>query len=115
MKILAKEVVGKNAISMQSGSNLYEVMSKELLSGKVVEIDFAGVDLFASPFFNASVGLLLRDLTVDELKSRLKIVNLSDVGRHLLNHVITNAIQYYDSKTKTADALETIKTNKDDQ
>lgn len=114
MKILARDIVGKNAISMQSGKNLYEVISKDLLSGKEVEIDFSGVELFASPFFNASVGLLLKDITVSEMKERLKIVNLTDIGRHLLNHVISNAVKYYDSQTSTAKALESIKTEKDD-
>ncbi|MGJ0514456.1 MAG: STAS-like domain-containing protein [Methylomicrobium sp.] len=106
MKIIAKDVVGKNAISMQSGQNLYERISKPLISGNEVEIDFLGVELFASPFFNASIGYLIKDINVTDLKQRLKITNLSEVGRQLLNHVISNAIKYYEKKDKAEDNMQ---------
>lgn len=114
MRVIAKEIVGENAISMQSGKNLYEKISRELISGGSVEIDFSGVKIFASPFFNASIGLLLKDINIDELQKRLSIINLSAVDRHLLNHVIANAIEYYKVETKIAETLEDIGKNKDD-
>ena len=96
MKLVAKDFVGENAISMQSGKILYDKVSETLLVEKSeVSIDFDGVVLFASPFFNASIGLLLKDISIDELQMLLKIENLSQVGRQLLNHVIENAIDYY--------------------
>lgn len=102
-------IVGENAISMQSGTNLYEQMYGFLKSGEKIELDFASVQLFASPFFNASIGLLLKDFDVDVLQSQLKIVNLDKVGLQLLNHVITNAIKYYDKDSKIADAIKSTK------
>lgn len=115
MKILAKEIVGENAISMQSGRNLYDRFSGTLLNGEDVELDFEGVNLFASPFFNASVGLLLKDIDVKTLQEKLKIVNLSNVGKQLLNHVIANAIKYYDKESKTAEALNNIDKDPENQ
>ncbi len=100
MKIIAKNIIGKNTISMQSGQNLYEKISNPLISGEEVEIDFLDVELFASPFFNASIGYLIKDIKVTDLQQRLKIINLSKVGRQLLNHVISNAIKYYDTENK---------------
>lgn len=96
------DVVGKNAISMQSGEKLYGQIISLMEGGESVELSFKNVTLYASPFFNASIGLLLKDIDVDELMRRLKVVDISDVGRDLLNHVVENAIAYYgDSESVT--------------
>ncbi len=110
-KLSAIDIVGKNAISMQSGSNLYEKISPTLLSGQNVELDFDGVELFASPFFNASIGLLLKDIQVTDLQQRLQVIHISDVGRQLLNHVISNAIKFYAANSKSGGPIQA--SNKD--
>lgn len=96
MKLIARELVGVNAISMQSGKNLYDKISTPIISNNDVELDFDGIEVFASPFFNASIGLLLKDVEIGSLLKHLKIINLNPVGRNLLNHVISNAIKYYE-------------------
>lgn len=102
--IHVSDIVGVNAISMQSGSRLYEAISPEILASKSVELDFEGVELFASPFFNSSIGLLLKDVEITVLQDTLKIKNLSTVGHQLLNHVINNAIKFYASDSKKISA-----------
>jgi hypothetical protein len=114
MKIIAKNILGKNAISMQSGQNLYEKISIPLISGEEVEIDFQDVELFASPFFNASIGYLIKDIKVTDLQQRLKITNLSAVGRQLLNHVIANAIKYYEKTNKAEENMQIFIKNAED-
>ncbi|CAK3063611.1 MULTISPECIES: STAS-like domain-containing protein [Vibrio] len=99
------DLVGKNAISMQSGTKLNNAISSALIEGQIVEIDFSGVSLFASPFFNASVGVLLKDMTIEQLMERMKIVNCNDIGLSLLNTVIQNAIHYYSGESKVTDTL----------
>lgn len=113
MKLIAKEIVGEHAISMQSGQILYSNLQESFGKDKKVQIDFEGVKFFASPFFNASIGYLLKDMDVAQLKDRVEIINLSDVGRSLLNLVIANAINFYKNKgesnlsiiTKNADEI----------
>ncbi|EHD0100673.1 STAS-like domain-containing protein [Vibrio vulnificus] len=105
-KIKVFDLVGKNAISMQSGTKLHDAIAHELLSGGKVEIDFTGVSLFASPFFNASVGVLLKDLSIEELMDRMKIINCSEVGLGLLNTVIQNALNYYSGARQITDTLD---------
>jgi hypothetical protein len=114
-KLSAIDIVGKNAISMQSGSNLYEHIAPTLLSGQNVELDFDGVELFASPFFNASIGLLLKDIQVTDLQERLNISNISDVGRQLLNHVISNAIRFYETSSKSGKPIQASNKDGEDQ
>lgn len=88
-------IVGANAISIQSGTNLYDKIHADIFSGQEVCLDFSEVELFASPFFNASIGRLLKDVELTDLLKRLKINNISQVGRQLLNHVVANALTFY--------------------
>jgi hypothetical protein len=100
------ELTGRNAISMQNGERLYNSLRSELISNDSIDVDFKGVELFASPFFNASIGLLLKDISIEILQQKLSIINLSDVGKDLLNHVIANAIAFYGDSEKISKAID---------
>ncbi|XLX41864.1 STAS-like domain-containing protein [Ectopseudomonas mendocina] len=100
------ELTGKNAISMQNGEKLYAALHKKLESGESIIVNFEGVALFASPFFNASIGLLLKDIPIENLQKQLSIINLSDVGRDLLNHVISNALIFHKNTDKVSNAID---------
>lgn len=89
------ELVGENAVSMDSGRAVYDRIHDPIKRGESVTLDFEGVEIFATPFFNASIGLLLGDVELPQLLERLKIQNISEVGRQLLNHVIANALTFY--------------------
>ncbi|MDP2227245.1 MAG: STAS-like domain-containing protein [Moraxellaceae bacterium] len=97
-RINVLQVVGKNAVSMQSGSILHESIVSALKEGGSVELDFNGIEIFASPFFNASIGLLLKDIDIDQLQEKIKLVNISDLGKGLLNQVVDNALVFYGKK-----------------
>ncbi len=107
------DIVGKNAISLQSGTKLYKEISPILLQKNNLVVDFENVTLFASPFFNASIGLLLKNLTIEELQQYMKPINLSDVGKELLNLVLANAIDFYSNDKKISDALDNSSANLD--
>jgi hypothetical protein len=64
-----------------------------------VQLDFDGVKVFASPFFNGAVGQLLKDLDWNEVDRLLEFINLSDFGRKLVDRVKQNAKQYYTNPT----------------
>lgn len=93
------ELSGKNAVSIQGGNKLHAHIRANVLDGDGVNLDFEGVEIFASPYFNASIGVFLKELTIDELLAKLKIENIEDNGRELLNHVIDNAIRFYSTQS----------------
>jgi hypothetical protein len=105
-KVNVFELVGKNAISMQSGKKINEIISPVLLKGETVELNFEGVSLYASPFFNASIGLLLKDIAIEDLRKSIKFININDIGRSLLNNVVQNAINFYSGNRNVSDALD---------
>lgn len=89
------DLIGKNAISMQTGDKIYTILRDKVENGEQVTLDFENVTLFASPFFNSAIGRLLKDKEISELQKQLKFDNIDDVGRDLLNLVISNAINHY--------------------
>lgn len=98
MKVKVFEIVGKYAVSMEKGSVLLARVNKVLETNSSIELDFAGVEVCATPFFNASISCLLSSRSITELQSVLSVVNITDVHRQLLNTSIANAIEYYKNK-----------------
>lgn len=95
MYIKVEELVGKNAMTLDDGETIYARIHDPLIQGESVELDFDGVEVFASPFFNAGIGRLLGDLTPETLNTRLKLGHLSSFGDRVLRRVIENAKDYY--------------------
>ena len=95
MKIEIRKLVSENAITLDDGVTVYELIHPELVAGHDVELDFSGVNVFASPFFNAGIGRLLADVTPSNLNCLLKISHISGVGDRILRRVVDNAKEYY--------------------
>ena len=108
--ISVRDFVGVNAISMNSGNKLKEIILREWNSSEKIALDFSGVEVFASPFFNASIGALLKDRDINELQGKLVFQSMSEHGKRLLNLVIANAIRFYsDEKNRTDQGLDEIR------
>jgi hypothetical protein len=95
MKLNIPGIVGQNCMTPEQGQDVYDRIHQHLLDGQPVELDFDGVDIFASPFFNYAVGQLLKDISPSELNRLLSISNLNPVGLSVLQRVIENSKQYY--------------------
>jgi hypothetical protein len=67
MKIKIRQYLGENCMTLKQGQSLYDTIYPQIRSGETVELDFIGVRIFASPFFNYAIGQLLRYLTADRL------------------------------------------------
>ncbi|ESK57211.1 STAS-like domain-containing protein [Acinetobacter tjernbergiae] len=92
------DLTGRNAISMQKGDKIYQILIENIMEKQKTILDFKDVSLFASPFFNAAIGHLLKDITIDELLIYMEPTNLNDTGKELLNLVISNALSFYSEK-----------------
>lgn len=91
------EITGENAVTQEDGQKLYEIIRQGLSSSQEMRLDFEGVKIFASPFFNAGVGQLLKDFGPDDLNRLLRFENLSSVGQEVLRRVIENSKRYFSS------------------
>lgn len=97
MKMEILPITGENCITIEDGQTVYDKIYPQLKAGHDVELDFTGVKVFASPFFNAAVGQLLKDMDSPELK-RLKLIGMPAFAIETLRKVIDNSRQYYSSK-----------------
>ncbi len=98
MKLEIHNLVGKNCMTREDGQKVYDLIYPRLLEGESVELDFDGVVIFASPFFNVAIGQLLRDIDSDTLNKLLKPSHLSPLGLRILKRVIKNSKWYYSSE-----------------
>lgn len=95
------KIVGENCITMEDGQKVYNLMFPELQAGNSVELDFSGVKVFVSLFFNYAIGRLLQDFSVDDMNRLVKISNIKPQGEETLKKVIVNAKRYYSLEEKT--------------
>jgi STAS-like domain of unknown function (DUF4325) len=97
--IFIKDLIGENCITIDDGQQLYDSIHSKLLVGEHVELDFNGVEICASPFFNFGIGQLLKDLSGDRLNQLLTVSHLHRSGLKALKVVIDNSKQYYSSES----------------
>lgn len=97
MKFSVRRLVGENCITSDDGVRIYEQIHPELLADREVYLDFAGTQVFASPFFNAAIGRLFEDITSEKLNRRLHLDNLAPNGRSVLARVVDNSKRFYGS------------------
>jgi hypothetical protein len=107
MKCEIKSLVGENCITLEDGQKVYDQIYLELKAGRPVELDFTGTEVFASPFFNAAIGRLLKDIEADDLNKLLTVSHLTSAGMEVLKRVIENSKEYY-SDAETRKALDDI-------
>ncbi|MBH8562770.1 STAS-like domain-containing protein [Nostoc sp. CENA67] len=100
-------IVGEYAITAESGQNVYDQIHPVLLAGNSVELDFTGVKVFASLFFNFAIGQLLKDIPADKLNQQVEFIGISSDGWNVLERVITNAKHYY-SDERFRNAVDTV-------
>lgn len=107
MKYDIHTIVGKNGMTSQDGQKVYDAIYPKLKAGHQIELDFSGVEIFASPFFNFAIGQLLKDIETDTLNQLLKVSHLNPVGINILKRVIENSKEYY-SSPKIRKAIEEV-------
>ncbi len=82
---------------------------RSVTAGSTVELNFKGVQVFASPFFNAAIGQLLRDISTAKLNDLLKVVDLPPNGVDTLKRVIENSREFYTSGENRKAVTEALK------
>jgi hypothetical protein len=95
MSIKVFDLSGEYAITTEDGEKLFAHLADPIRESQPIELDFANVRVFASPFFNAAVGRLLKERSARDLLSLVHITNLNSVGETVLARVIENSEQYY--------------------
>lgn len=82
-KLSIKQISGVQCGTDREGTRLYETLSPLLAAGQQIDLDFSGVELASSSFFNASLGVAFsrfggafvrKHVTFSNLKPRIQFV-----------------------------------------
>lgn len=74
MRCDIKDLIGENCITLDNGQRVYDQIHPELVAGRSVEVDFTGVSVFASPFFNAAFGRFSSMMMHSEFLTRAAVL-----------------------------------------
>jgi hypothetical protein len=107
-KLSVQEIVGPICITLEDGGAIYKKLRPEVMQKHQIDVDFDGVMILASPFLNAAIGQLLKEISSAELHQLLTFSNLSDADRIVLDQVIENAEMYYHADQDEQAALDAI-------
>jgi len=107
MRYKIYDITQEYATDADSGQQLYDLIHPQLIADNLVELDFTGVTIYASAFFNFAIGQLLKDISPDKLNTLLKIPELDPDAHSILKRVIDNAKRYY-SDPQYQNAVDTV-------
>ena len=110
MRIEVLDLIGEDCITMEDGQKVYDIVFPALKQNQKIELNFSGVEVFSSPFFNVAIGRLLKDFNRDSLNGLLSFKEITPEGLALLKLVIKNSTQYY-SDEQYRKAHDTILSN----
>jgi len=105
-KMKISDLVGEHCVTSEDGQKVYNQIVPMLKANKKICLDFDGVNVFASPFFNFAVGQLLKDFSSDKLNDLLTVKNLKTDGFSVWKRVVQNAKEYYQNP-KAKEAFDT--------
>jgi STAS-like domain of unknown function (DUF4325) len=98
MKIKVAKITGEYCCFGEDGQKLYQLIKPHLLAGQTVKLDFKGVKVYSSNYFNYAIGQLFGDVSVDDFQELVTFTNISVVGLNVVNVVLMSAVEYYAKK-----------------
>ncbi|MCD8338250.1 MAG: STAS-like domain-containing protein [Lachnospiraceae bacterium] len=97
----------KEAASSSKGEILKNYIEKCLKNNVEVAVDFSGITMFASPFFNSSFASLALTYGFDVI-SGIELINISDTGQDTFDSSMENARMLSENSSYTARINEII-------
>ena len=98
-KVIKINSITRMAMTEDAGLLLRKEMLEAIQQDESVVLDFEGIDLFATPFFNASIGYFVMKLSPEKYKMQVRVINLSDLGKETYSHSYQNAVSVYENNT----------------
>ena len=99
-KIMVSELI-KNGLTESNGLILREKIQKimeELCEEDKIILNFKEITLFATPFFNVSIGYFVLELGPEKFDKIFKLEQISQLGKNTYQHSYENAIEMYNRK-----------------
>ena len=100
------EVVGSPlCVASSDGQKVYERIARVLTRGGRATLSFRNVSTLTSAFLNSAIGQLYGKFDSDEIRDRLKVVDMEADDIVLLRRVVDTAKQYFNDPPGFARAV----------
>lgn len=86
-----KKITGPYCGEYSDGEKIYEIVAEHLKKEGLVTLDFSGINILSSSFFNGSIAKLFLDFPLEFLLERLSMVGMKKIDRYVLNRVVREA------------------------
>ena len=86
-----------SGFTKEDAEKVANVLEKELPNmgaGDVIKFDFVNVKFFTTLFFNIAFTCLLKKMPFEEYSAKIKLENLSAVGKRAYEHSLDNARRF---------------------
>ena len=95
----------KTGFSADDAAKLNEAIQPVFEKGQKVVVDFSGISIFTTLFFNNVFAKYILKIGPEQYQAVFEIVNLSDLGQTTYQHSYDNAVSYY-GLSKEAKAIQ---------
>ncbi len=85
----------KTGFSADDASKIGYAIEPIFNSGEKVIVDFSGITIFTTLFFNNAFTKYILKLGPDEYKLKFELKNLSELGETTYQHSFDNAVNYF--------------------
>ena len=82
-RLIIKDLIS-SASGYDNGDVIYKIIHTALLKKQKIVVSFAGIDAISSSFLNASILRLLEDISFDEIRENLIIVDSTKYINNLI-------------------------------
>lgn len=85
----------KTGFSADDATELDKIIMASFSKGEKIVVDFEGIKIFTTLFFNNVFAKYILKMGPEEYKTRFTIENLSELGQTTYQHSFDNAVNYY--------------------
>lgn len=90
MRIAITDVCGGNLVYREEGARLRAAIEAAWTSGEPIEVDFANIRIASASFLDEGVAHIALLRPLDEIRARLRVVNITAPDRRLLNDLLSS-------------------------
>lgn len=90
MRIAITDICGGDLVYRTEGARLRAAIEAAWASPGPIEVDFANLRIASASFLDEGIAHIALDRSVDEIRARLSVVNITAPDRRLLNDLLAS-------------------------
>lgn len=87
--------ISPRCLTSSAGNELLNLLNSYLCEDKKVVLDFNGITMFASLYFNNSITKLIPNFPVSLIKKRVIVTNINETGQKALSRSLEVGSKFY--------------------